>query len=483
MKINNLHLRRTLLPPGTRLTLLTVMLLLAGCSTAPDGRLGPIKGAGELASAQSLTTAKEGQWPDTQWWLRYHDSQLDNLMTNALASAPTLKVAEARLRNAAGIAEQIGAVRSVQLGAAASASKDKVSYAYQSYMPPHGWNDYGSVTANLSFSLDFWGKNRAAVAAATSDYAAAEAEMQSAKLLIQTSLVQAYAELARLYLNRDTTQNALEIRSKTVELMAERNSNGLETDGVVRQMQALKERAEAELIAADESIQLQKNAIAALLGDGPDRALSIQRPAIHLDESFNLPANTGINIIGHRPDISAARWRVEAAAKRIHVAKAAYYPDISITGFIGYQSFGLNNLTRSGNDAGSIGPALYLPIFTGGRLSGQLTSAEANYEESVATYNNTLTLALHDVANVVTRSKALKERLAKTESAFDNARAAYDIADKRYRGGLATYLDVLTTEDAMLDTQRALVNLQSQAFSLDVSLIHALGGGFVASKS
>jgi hypothetical protein len=96
------------------------------------------------------------------------------------------------------------------------------------------------------------------VAAATSDYAAAEAEMQSAKLLIQTSLVQAYAELARLYLNRDTTQNALEIRSKTVELMAERNSNGLETDGVVRQMQALKERAEAELIAADESIQLQK---------------------------------------------------------------------------------------------------------------------------------------------------------------------------------------------------------------------------------
>lgn len=304
MNIHNLLTRRNLLPPGIQLTFLTVMLILAGCSTAPDSRLGHIKDAGELASSRSLTTEKKGQWPDTQWWLRYHDSQLDSLMTNALASAPTLKVAEARLRNASGIAEQIGAIRSVQIGAAASASKDKVSYAYQTYMPPHGWNDYGSVTTNLSFSLDFWGKNRAAVAAATSDYAAAEAEMQSAKLLIQTSLVQSYAELARLYLNRDTTQNALEIRSKTVELMTERNSNGLETDGVVRQMQALKERAEAELIAADESIQLQKNAIAALLGDGPDRGLSIQRPAIHLNESFNLPANTGINILGHRPDIS-----------------------------------------------------------------------------------------------------------------------------------------------------------------------------------
>lgn len=483
MKINKLISHRRRLSSVARFTLLTALLILAGCSVAPDSRLGHIKNADEFASSQSLTTEKADNWPDTQWWRRYHDNQLNSLMEKALASAPTLKVAEARLRNAAGIAEQIGAIRSVQLGAAASASKDKVSYAYQAYMPPHGWNDYGSITANLSFSLDFWGKNKAAVAAATSDYAAAEAEMQSAKLLIQTSLVQAYAELTRLYHYRDTTQNALEIRSKTVELMTERNSNGLETDGVVRQMQALKERAEAELIAANESIQLQKNAVAALLGEGPDDGLAIQRPAINLDESFNLPANTGINILGHRPDITAALWRVEAAAKRIHVAKAAYYPDISISGFIGYQAFGLNNLTRAGNDAGSIGPALYLPIFTGGRLSGQLTSAEANYEESVATYNNTLTLALHDVANVVIRSKALKERLAKTESAFENTRAAYDIADKRYRGGLATYLDVLTAEDAMLDTQSALVNLQSQAFSLDVSLIHALGGGFVASKS
>ncbi|QZN98190.1 efflux transporter outer membrane subunit [Symbiopectobacterium purcellii] len=459
--------------------MLAVVLILAGCSTAPDNTLSQIKRADELASSRSLTTEKQGRWPDAQWWLRYHDRQLDSLMETALASAPTLKIAEPRLKNAAGIAEQIGAIRSVQVGA--SASKSKVSYAYQAYMPPHGWNDYGSATANLSFNLDFWGKNRAEVAAATSDYAAADAEMQSAKLLLQAALVQSYAELTRLYLNRDTTQNALEIRSKTVELMTERNLNGLETDGVIKQVQALKASAEAELIASEEAIQLQKNAIAALLGDGPDRGLSIQRPAIHLDESFNLPANTGINILGHRPDISAARWRVEAAAKRIHVAKTAYYPDVSITGFIGYQSFGLNNLTRSGNDAGSIGPALYLPIFTGGRLSGQLTSAEANYEESVATYNNTLTLALHDVANVVTRANALKARLSKSESAFANAKAAYLIADKRYRGGLATYLDVLTTEDAMLDTQRALVNLQSQAFSLDVSLIHALGGGFDAS--
>ena len=350
-------------------------------------------------------------------------------------------------------------------------------------MPPHNWNDYGSVTANFSYDFDFWGKNKASVAAATSDFAAAEAETAAARLMMSTSLAQAYAELARLHLNKETAQTAVAIREKTVELMTNRFNNGLETQGAVKQMQALQANAEAELLAVDESIQLQKNAIAALLGKGPDRGLSIQRPSVQLSDSFGLPENTGINILGHRPDVTAARWRAESAAKRIHVAKAQYYPDVSISGFIGYQAFGLNNLTRTGNDAGSIGPAIYLPLFTGGRLSGQLTSAEATYEEAVANYNSTVTQALHDVADVMTSSKALKARLEKTENAYQDAKAAYQIADNRYRGGLATYLDVLTAEDAMLNTQRALVNLQSRSFSLDVSLIHALGGGFDASKS
>ncbi len=458
-------------------------LVISACAQAPDHLLSQMKKADDFSSSQSLNSQNKVSWPDNKWWLRYHDQQLNQLMDEALQDSPSLQAAEARLRNMAGVAEQIGAIRSIQVGASASASETKVSYAYQAYMPPHNWNDYGSVTANFSYDFDFWGKNKASVAAATSDFAAAEAETAAARLMISTSLAQAYAELARLHLNKETAQTAVAIRTKTVELMTNRFNNGLETQGAVKQMQALQANAEAELLAVDESIQLQKNAIAALLGKGPDRGLSIQRPSVQLSDSFGLPENTGINILGHRPDVTAARWRAESAAKRIHVAKAQYYPDVSISGFIGYQAFGLNNLTRTGNDAGSIGPAIYLPLFTGGRLSGQLTSAEATYEEAVANYNSTVTQALHDVADVMTSFKALKARLEKTEEAYQDAKAAYQIADNRYRGGLATYLDVLTAEDAMLNTQRALVNLQSRSFSLDVSLIHALGGGFDASKS
>jgi len=366
---------------------------------------------------------------------------------------------------------------------ALSASESKVSYQYQAYAPPKNWNDYGSATLNFSYDFDFWGKNKAAVAAATSDFAAAQAESATANLMISTSLVQSYAELARLYANRDTAVTASDIRKKTVSLLQQRFSNGLETQGAVRQAEALRANAEAELLSIDESIALQKNALAALLGKGPDRGLSISRPEVKLQQSFGFLKKPGLGLLGHRPDVTASRWRAESAAKRIGIAKAQFYPDVSLSAFIGYQAFGLDNLTRSGNDAGSIGPALYLPLFTGGRLQGQLTTAEASYEEAVANYNNTVTQAFHDVADVVTSSKALTARLQKTQEAVDAAQDAYQIANNRYRGGLATYLDVLTAEDALLGSQRALVNLQSRSFSLDVALVHALGGGYQAPRS
>ena len=257
-------------------------LVISACAQAPDHLLSQMKKADDFSSSQSLNSQNKVSWPDNKWWLRYHDQQLNQLMDEALQDSPSLQAAEARLRNMAGVAEQIGAIRSIQVGASASASETKVSYAYQAYMPPHNWNDYGSVTANFSYDFDFWGKNKASVAAATSDFAAAEAETAAARLMISTSLAQAYAELARLHLNKETAQTAVAIRTKTVELMTNRFNNGLETQGAVKQMQALQANAEAELLAVDESIQLQKNAIAALLGKGPDRGLSIQRPSVQL---------------------------------------------------------------------------------------------------------------------------------------------------------------------------------------------------------
>ncbi|MCE7602951.1 efflux transporter outer membrane subunit [Vibrio fluvialis] len=453
--------------PYFSLTLLST-LILTGCSTPNhSSELGTVADAADLQSQQTFANHAEMDWPSDHWWERYQDAQLNQLINEAFAQSPTLQIAMARMKNAQGIAQQAGAARSVNVGLSASATESKVSYQYQAAMPPHGWNDYGSLTLNFQYDFDFWGKNRAAVAAATSELAAAEAEGVSARLMLATSIANAYAELARLYANQHTVEAALDVRNKTVELLQKRYENGLETLGSVSQARAIAASVEAELLGLNESIQLQKNALAALAGQGPDRALTIQEPQVALNARYGLPTDAGIGLLGHRADITAAQ----------------FYPDVTLSAFIGYQAFGLDNLFNSGNDAGGIGPAIYLPLFTGGRLDGQLTSAQASYQEAVGGYNATLTQALHDVADVVTSTKALDMRIAKTEEAVEQAQRALQIASNRYQGGLATYLDVLVAEESLLNNQRALVNLQSRAFSLDLALIHALGGGFQSTQS
>ena len=468
---------------STKLLLPISVLGLSACTLAPDLPDATMHSAEYYETTHTLATAEKGSWPDQTWWQRYGDPQLDRLMNEAIADSPNLAAAKARLMRSQGYAQQAGALLAPQAGMNLSATKQKLSYNNGNDFVPRNWNDYGSATLNFSYEFDFWGKNHAAVSAAASDLAAAEAEQQQAHLIVTSSLAQAYAELARLYASRDTSQTALQIREQTVLLFRQRFNNGLETRGSVRQVEALQASAEADLLAIEESIALQRNALAALLGKGPDRGLAIERPTVQLASSFGLPSNAGIDLLGHRPDITAARWRAEAAASRIGMAQADYYPNVNLTAFIGTQSLGLDNLGKSGSDAGSIGPALYLPLFTAGRLDGQLTAAQADYVEAVASYNASVTQALHDVADALTSRQALDLRLQKSREALHAATDSYQIANNRYRGGLATYLDVLTAEDALLGSQSALVNLESRAFSLDVALAYALGGGYLTPRS
>jgi NodT family efflux transporter outer membrane factor (OMF) lipoprotein len=476
------HNTRCYVPRKIKICALAIasIILLGGCTTPANYQAKSLQEASEFHYSQAFKELQEINWPNDTWWTRYQDSQLNHLVAEAIHDSPTMQMAQARLKNAQGVAVQVGALSKVQVGASADASLTKVSYAYQAYMAPENWNDYGSVTLNFSYDFDFWGKNRAAIDASVSQLAAAQAEEAATKLMLSTSVANAYAELARLFANQDTVKAALSVRKQTVALLTQRYDSGLETKGAVSRAQSAAASVEAELLAVNESIALQKNALAAWLGKGPDRGLTIQRPTIVLSNQFGLPSDAGIGLLGHRPDVTAARWRAQASASRITNAQAQFYPDVRLSAFVGYQAFGLDNLFNEGNDAGSVGPAIYLPLFSGGRLEGQLTSAEANYEEAVSGYNATLTQALHEIADVVTSTNALDARIDKTQQAVAAAREAHQIASNRYKGGLATYLEVLTAEDALLNNERALVNLESRAFSLDLALVHALGGGYEA---
>jgi NodT family efflux transporter outer membrane factor (OMF) lipoprotein len=462
------------------LTAVCAALFMVGCAQLPDlGEAAQLKPVEAFPSSASLQ-APTADWPEDQWWTAYGDPQLNALIDEALMSSPDLAAATARLQRAEAMTQITGAALKPQVSANVAVTEDKLSYNYLTppAMTPSGWNDYGRATLDFRWELDFWGKNRAALAAATSELEAGRAELAQTKLMLAAGIAANYAELSRLHANRETVLRAVDVRRKTATLFVQRFDNGLENRGSLREADARRATAEGALLALDEQIALQRNRLAALLGAGPDRGLSIATPTLKLDHSFGLPAELAVNLLGRRPDVVAARLQAQAQARRIDQKKAEFYPNVNLSAFVGVQSLGLDMLDKNGSSVGSIGPAISLPLFTAGRLQGELRGTHARYAETVANYNQTVARALQEVADAVVSQKALGQRLLKAQEAVDASTEAYRVANNRYEGGLANYLEVLASEDGLLNSLSVLTNLRSHSFSLDIALKRALGGGF-----
>jgi NodT family efflux transporter outer membrane factor (OMF) lipoprotein len=465
---------------GVTVSILLAALLTSACATMPDAAPARVAKAPEAyASAQSLP-GSNAAWPVDAWWKGYGDSQLDSLIDEALSGSPTLAQAEARLRRAQALANQAKAAQLPNVGANAGVERSKQSYnnGIPADFVPQGYNDYGRLSLDFSWELDFWGKNRAAVAAATSEARAAQADAAQARLMLATSVAASYADLARLYAERDVAERSVALRLETQSLVSDRVANGLDTQGELRQADAGPPNARAELASVDEQIAQTRNGLAALLGAGPDRGLSIARPSVASLKPFGLPANLAADLIGRRPDVVAAKWRAEASNKRIGQAKAAFYPNVNLAAAIGVQSLHLDKLFDSGSDVGSVGPAISLPIFEGGRLKANLRVAEADRDSAVAAYDSAVTQALRDVADVAASERALDTRLGESRTALAASEDGFRIAKLRYQGGLSTYQNVLIAEMAVLTQRRIVADLESRALTLDVALVRALGGGF-----
>ena len=459
---------------------ITALTACAGLPTEDPQRLA--RSAQSYAAAQSFAGAA-GVWPGDRWWTAYGDAQLDGLMQEALAGSPTLAGAQARVRSAEAAAGRTRAAGMPSLTADASAERMKQSYnnGFPKAFLPQGYNTYDRLAFDFSWELDFWGKNRAAVAAATSEAFAAQADAAEARLMLSTNLAAAYADLGRLYAERDVAERALTVQAESSRLVADRVANGLDTRGAQRQAEAGPLQAQADLAGVDEQIALARNRLAALLGAGPDRGLAIARPAAVALQPLGMPAALAADLVGRRPDVAAARWRAQAAAARIHEAKAAFFPDINLTGFVGVQALHLSQTFARGSDIGALGPALSLPIFEGGRLKAGLRGAEADRDIAVASYDATVTEAFRQVADVLASARALALERTSSRDALAASEDAYRIARLRYQGGLSAYPTVLLAEQTVLQRRRALADLDARGLALDIALVRALGGGFQAS--
>lgn len=465
--------------------MLALSISLAGCAAMPD--LGPkpaMRQPASVAAEQSFTGHNAAAWPIDGWWQQLGDPQLSGLIEEGLRGSPDAIAAAARFRRALGMTQAAGAPLLPQAGIDASAALEKQSYnvGVPRQFVPKGWEDAGQLGLNLSFDIDLWGRNRAALAAATSEAEAARIERAQAALMLTTAIAATYADLARLHAERDVLMAAVEVRSATRKLVSDRVTSGLDTRGELKQADAAIPQARADLAAVDEAIALNRNQIAAMIGAGPDRGLTITRPALGTAHAPGLPPQLTTELVGRRPDIAAARARAEAAASRIKVARADFYPAIRLAALVGVQSLGLANLADSGSTFGNVGPAISLPIFRGGALTGRYRSARADYDAAVAAYDGTVLTAYREVADAVTGRRAVAQRLALSREALSDSEESYAIARKRYEGGLSTYLDVLIAEERLLQARRAVAALDSRMYAVDIALIRALGGGFTAAS-
>jgi NodT family efflux transporter outer membrane factor (OMF) lipoprotein len=283
--------------------------------------------------------------------------------------------------------------------------------------------------------------------------------------------------LARLVDQRDVADRSLQQRNQQLDLIRQRVSAGLDTTVELRQGEGLLPETRQQLEAIDEQISLTRHALAALTAQAPN-ALDTLIPRLQPVQVVPLPAAVPVDLLGRRADITAARWRVEAATSDVKSAKAQFYPNVNLTAFVGLSSIGLDRLFRESSEQYGAGPAIRLPIFDAGRLRANLTGRTADLDAAVENYNATLIDAVRDAADQIASLQSIARQQVEQQRTQVAAEQAYDLALQRYRAGLGTFLTVLTADATVLNQRRLSTDLRARVLDTQVLLIRSLGGGY-----
>ena len=457
------------------------LLVVAGCASTHGLKpQAAVNSAESLQADRSLAGASvdTAAWPAQNWWTRFGDPQLDRLIGEAVAGSPSLKVALARAQRAAALADEAASARSPRVDSSLSATRER--FPEHSLIPPPyagGWATFDQLQTTLSWDIDFWGKNRAAFEQALGEARAATLDAQAARLALSVDVAHAYVQLMRAYLQLDVAQATVEQRETVFALTRDRNAAGIDSRLELKQAEAAVPAAREQVVQLNETIALTRNQIAALLGQGPDRGLAIERPAAMVSADAALPSRVPSELMGRRPDIRAQRWRVEAARRGVDVAQSQFYPDVNLNAFVGFQSLGTSSFLSLGSREIGVGPALSLPLFDAGRRRANLADADAQYDAAVEQYNQTLSDALRDVVDQLSSFRSVSAQRIEQEQALAASRDAYDLAVLRYREGVGNYLQVLSAEAPLLVQESLEADLRARALDLSINLVRALGGG------
>lgn len=456
-------------------------LTLSSCVSPPkeEPRIKSL-GSNSLGLSQNQSPrAAEG------WWKVFGDNQLNQLIDDSLANSPSLGEALIRVRGAQ--AQAIAAGAKLRPGVSLDGEETYQRLSENYIYPPKeagfglaggdmAW--MGQTTLNLSWDLDFWGHQDNLLKQARNKVVVAELDSATARLALSGAMAQSYVDLYRAYALVDIAkQNELQ-RETLLKLTKGRVNAGLDTQLELKLAEAALPQARTARLQAEIQREMAVHNLAALSGHGADAYDKIGRPQITPDATLPLPTELTLDLLSRRPDILAAKARIEAATAGRAAAKAAFYPDINLKAFVGLQAVGLDKLTDSGSTIYGAGPALHLPIFDSQRLKAGYIGATAELDEAVASYNETVLKAVRDVADQLSRYESLKHQLAETNQTSIATEAAYKLAQNRYKAGLSTQLAVLNAETQLLNTRRDLVSLNTQLLITRVTFLLTFGGSF-----
>ena len=458
-------------------TVSALLTILAGCAVGPDYERPTI----DTPPSYRFEDAQARDTVNTAWWTQFGDKQLERLIGIALAENKDVLIAAARVEEFYG---RLGAQRGQQfpqVGAQAEAGRQRQSRAsnplFQLLPGAELTNDFWSANLGVSFELDLWGRLRRGTEAARADLLAAEENRRTVILSLVSAVATSYVNLLNLDRQLEISRDTVRTRAESLRIFELRFKGGTISEVELQQVRSEYETALAAVPALEKQVAQQESNLSVLLGRNPGRigrGGALDKLVLPL-----VPAGLPSELLERRPDIRQAEQQLVAANARIGVAKAAFYPSISLTGLIGVASSDLSNLFSSDARTWSFGGSVNQPIFTGGTLSGQLAASEAQQQQALYSYQKTIQTAFGEVENsLVDQAKTREQLAAQARQVEALARYAY-LARLRYDNGYTSYIEVLDSERSLFQAQLQLVQTQGQLYVALINLYKALGGGWV----
>ncbi len=473
-KANNLLLAATMLAT-----------MLAGCSLAPELKTPQIPTA---AAYKEIPPASSAPWiaaqpadrlPRDSWWALYGDAQLDELQKKLIANNPDLAAALASYEQARYYSDQVRAGLFPTLVGSADVERDRQSDNKPLRGPISSsptYYDSNTVGATASYELDLWGSIRNQVASGNAQAAASAADLENARLSLIAQLVDDYVQLRGFDRDSAILDDTVKAYRRALELTIERHNAGIAPGLDVARAQTQHDVARSQAAQTLAQRALMEHAIAALVGESASQfSLAPRTDAIKLPQ---VPAGIPSTLLQRRPDVAAAQRRMESANADIGVARAAFFPSITLNATGGYQSTQFPNWLQSPNSFWAIGPAALLTIFDAGKRKAQVAQARAALDEASAKYRSVALAAFQQVEDNLALLDHYHDAAEAENSAVAAAQHALDFSMDRYRQGAVNYLDVVASQTAALQTQRDALDLDTRQLRASVQLIRALGGGW-----